>query len=77
MGHSSYTLAQYVDDANHIVKTGTYVPEVNAYVKLIGGQGTAKCGFFGMERGTSAITTFHVKTASELARTAPSLGITP
>jgi filamentous hemagglutinin len=77
MGNKSYNLAQYVDDANHIVQTGTWVPEMNGFVKLIGGQGSAKFGFVGLERGSSAITTFHIKTASELARKAPSLGITP
>jgi hypothetical protein len=77
MGNKSYNLAQYVDDANHIVQNGTWVPEMNGFVKLIGGQGSAKFGFVGVERGSSAITTFHIKTASELAKKAPSLRITP
>lgn len=77
MGKDSYNLAQYVDDASHVMKNGTFVPEMNGFVKLIGGQGSAKYGFVGLERGTSSMTTFHIKTASELAKKAPSLGITP
>jgi hypothetical protein len=77
MGNKSYNLAQYVDDANHVIQTGTWVPEMNGFVKFIGGQGSAKFGFVGLERGGSSITTFHIKTASELAKKAPSLGIVP
>ena len=77
MGSKSYGLGQYVDDANHIIQNGTWVPEMNGFAKLIGGQGSAKFGFVGLERGSSSITTFHIKTASELAKKAPSLGITP
>ncbi|MDR2877018.1 MAG: hypothetical protein LBV36_03120 [Chromatiales bacterium] len=77
MGNKSYNLAQYVDDANHIIQNGTWVPEMNGFVRLIGGQGSAKFGFVGLQRGSSSITTFHIKTASELAKKAPSLGITP
>ena len=74
MGKDSYNLAQYVDDATHIVNNGTHVTELNGYVKLIGGKGSAKYGFVGLERGSSTLTTFHIKSAAELSRV-PSLGI--
>ena len=54
---------------------GTWVPELNGYVKLIGGQGKAKYGFVGINRSTGNIATFHIKYAEDLAKVAPSLGI--
>ncbi|WP_235399591.1 filamentous hemagglutinin N-terminal domain-containing protein [Pseudomonas ogarae] len=74
-GRTSYNLKNYLDDANHVIKNGTFVPEMNGYVRLIGGEGSAKYGFVGLDRSTGKITTFHVKTVSELARKAPSLGL--
>ena len=73
-GRNSYNLKNYLDDANHVIKNGTFVPEMNGYVRLIGGQGSAKYGFVGLDRATGNITTFHVKSVSELSRKAPSLG---
>jgi|GEM_PF-3747205 len=73
-GRKSYNLKDYLNDANHVIKNGTFVPEMNGYVRLIGGQGSAKYGFVGLDRATGGITTFHTKSVSELARKAPSLG---
>jgi hypothetical protein len=73
LGKSSYNLRNYLDDANNIIKNGTYVPELNGYVRLIGGQGSAKYGFVGMNRATGNITTFHIKTAKELSKKAPGM----
>ena len=56
--------------ANFIVENGTFVPELNGYVKLIGRQGSAKFGFVGLNRATGNITAFHIKTGAELARKA-------
>jgi hypothetical protein len=74
LGKSSYTFGEYMVDANHVVKTGTFIPESNAFVKLIGGEGNAKVAFVGLERGTEAITTFHIKSVKEIIKMAPSLG---
>ncbi|MCF8020186.1 MAG: hypothetical protein K9L62_12385 [Vallitaleaceae bacterium] len=74
-GKDAYNLKNYVSDANHVIDNGTYVKELNGYVQLIGGKGSAKYGFVGLDRATGNITTFHIKTASELAKKAPSLGI--
>jgi len=38
MGKSQYNLKNYLNDANHVIQTGQYVPELNGYVKLIGGK---------------------------------------
>ena len=75
LGRKSYNLKNYIEDANHIINNGTFVSELNGYVKLIGGQGSAKYGFVGLNRSTGSISTFHIKTAKELAKKAPSLGI--
>lgn len=42
------------------------------YIKFVGGN---KYGFVGLDRSTRDITTFHIKTVSELSRKAPSLGL--
>ena len=66
-------LKNYINDANFIVKNGTYIPQLNGYVRLIGGKGSAKFGFVGLNRTTGNITTFHIKTAEELAKKAPNM----
>ena len=72
---NSYNLKEYIDDANYIIKNGQYTPELNGYVKFMGGKGHAKYGFVGLDRKTGRITTFHVKGIKELEKKAPSLGI--
>ena len=74
LGKSTYTFGEYMVDANHVINTGTFIPERNAFVKIIGGEGSAKAAFVGVEQATGAITTFHVKTVKEIAKMAPSLG---
>lgn len=75
LGKTAYNLKDYVDDANYVIQNGIFVPEKNAFVKLVGGTGSAKYAFVGLNRSTGEITTFHIKTAKELSRSAPSLGI--
>ncbi len=73
LGHD-YNVQQYVSDANFVIKNGIYVPELNAYVKIPVGIGTARAPFVGLDRLTNEITTFHLKPVSYLERQAPSLG---
>ena len=73
LGKTSYNLKNYINDANFIVKNGTYIPQLNGYVRLIGGKGSAKFGFVGLNRTTGNITTFHIKTAQELAKKASNM----
>ena len=73
-GRNSYNLKDYLNDANHVIKNGTFVPEMNGYVHLIGGKGSAKYGFVGLAPASGNITTFHTKPVSALARKAPRLG---
>ena len=74
-GKNSYNIKDYLSDANHVVQNGTYVPEMNGFVKLVGGKGSAKYAFTGLDRRTGNITTFHLKSVSELQKKAPSLGL--
>jgi hypothetical protein len=76
LGKSSYKIKNYLDDANHVIQSGTFVQELNGYIKLIGGPGKAKYAFVGLNQATGHITTFHIKTVEQLAKLAPSSGIT-
>ncbi|MGL6129974.1 RHS repeat domain-containing protein [Chryseobacterium artocarpi] len=71
LGNTSYNLKNYVNDANHVINTGVYIPELNGYIKLIGGSGSAKFAFVGLNRANGNITTFHIKTAKELSKKIP------
>lgn len=75
MGKNQYNIKNYLKDANHVIQKGKYVPELNGYVRLVGGKGSAKYGFVGLDRKTGNITTFHIKSVKELSKKAPSLGI--
>ena len=66
-----YTVSNYLKDARHVVKHGTFVPEMNGFVRFMSGK---KYGFVGIDRKTHHITTFHVKSVKELAKKADSLG---
>jgi hypothetical protein len=72
-GFKNYSVQDYVNDANLVIKNGTYVPELNAYVTIAGGRGTAKGLIAGLDRVTKEITTLHLKPVSFLEKRAPSL----
>ncbi len=74
LGYENYSLSQYVQDANHVIANGTYVPELNAYVSIAGGTGSAKGLMVGLDRLTGEITTLHMKPVSWFSIKAPSLG---
>jgi RHS repeat-associated protein len=71
---NTYTLKQYVSDANSVIRNGKFVPELNGYVSIAGGQGGAKGLFVGLDRATGEITTMHLKPISFFEQKAPSLG---
>jgi hypothetical protein len=76
----SYNLKEYMLDANNIIKSGQFVPELNGYVKLIGSagnRGKAHVAFVGLKQDGKSIATFHMKSVSEIMRKAPSLGWKP
>ena len=71
---SYYGIKDYIADANSVIQNGTWVPEMSGYTQIIGGPGSAKAAFVGLNRATGDITTFHVKSVTEMAKKAPSLG---
>ncbi|MCQ9210208.1 pre-toxin TG domain-containing protein [Granulicatella seriolae] len=77
LNKNNYSIIDYLSDANHVIKEGQFVPEMNGYIKLIGGEGSAKYAFVGLDRATGNITTLHLKSVKELAKKAPSLGLKP
>ena len=77
LNKKDYSVADYLRDANHVIKKGQFVPEMNGYIKLVGGEGSAKYAFVGIDRATGNITTLHLKSVKELAKKAPSLGVKP
>ncbi|WP_256576759.1 MULTISPECIES: RHS repeat-associated core domain-containing protein, partial [unclassified Pseudomonas] len=74
LGEDNYTLEQYVADANSVIRNGTFAPELNAYVAIPGGTGSAKGLLVGVDRATGEITTMHLKSISFFENKAPSLG---
>ena len=74
LGHDNYTLEQYVADANSVIRNGTFAPELNAFVAIPGGIGSAKGLLVGVDRATGEITTMHLKSVSFFETKAPSLG---
>ena len=71
----NYTKKDYLNDANHVIEKGKFVPEMNGYIKFVGGNGSAKYVFVGLDRKTGNITTMHLKSVQELMKKAPSLGL--
>ena len=74
LGYENYSLGQYVKDANSVIANGTFAPELNAYVSIAGGTGSAKGLMVGIDRATGEITTMHMKPVSWFETKAPSLG---
>ncbi|RFA31090.1 hypothetical protein, partial [Alkalilimnicola ehrlichii] len=74
LGEKTYTLERYVADASVVIRNGQFVPELNGYVAIAGGQGSAKGLFVGLDRATGEITTMHLKPISFFEQKAPSLG---
>ena len=83
-----YTMEKYLNDANHVIREGIFIPEKNAYVKFIGKATNKKFidleenvskkikyAMVGLDRKTGKITTFHIKKLPELIKDAPSLGL--
>ncbi|WP_159245401.1 RHS repeat-associated core domain-containing protein [Tenacibaculum maritimum] len=73
-GRNIYNYKQYISEANHIIKNGTFLPQKNAYVKFMSGYGgKARFGYVGLDRATGSITTYHTKSLSDIVRIAPDI----
>lgn len=66
--NAAYNLKNYVDDANWIVQNGTYSSKLNGYYHYMGNaaKGESLFGFVGVKGGGTTISTFHIKTATQL-----------
>jgi hypothetical protein len=73
LGHENYSLGQYIQDANAVIRNGIYIPELNAYVSIPGGIGSAKGLMVGIDRATGEITTMPMKPIPWFETKAPSL----
>jgi RHS repeat-associated protein len=67
-GQTSYNLKNYVDDANWIIQNGRYSPKLNGFYHYMGNsaKGESLFGFVGLKNGGANISTFHIKTATQL-----------
>ncbi|NOU19200.1 MAG: RHS repeat-associated core domain-containing protein, partial [Bacteroidales bacterium] len=68
-GKASYNLANYISDANWIIRNGTYSSQLNGYYYYMGNSartGESLFGFVGMKEGGTLISTFHIKTVTQL-----------
>ena len=70
MEYKDYSYMDYLDDANYIIKNGTYSSELNGYVHFMRND---KYGVVGLDSNGN-ITTFHIKSVNDLMKKAPSLG---
>ena len=58
---------EYAKGAKYVVKTGTYIPEKNAYIKFIGMGGKANYAFVGMKAG-GRVATYHIRDVAKLVK---------
>jgi hypothetical protein len=67
-GKTLYNLKNYIDDANWIIQNGTYSSKLNGYYHYMGNsaKGESLFGFVGLKNAGSNISTFHIKTATQL-----------
>lgn len=59
---------EYLAGANYVVKNGTYVSQMNGYVRFIGVGGKANYAFVGLTQSGQHITTFGVRSVSSLTK---------
>ena len=63
---------EYAKGAKYVIKEGTYVSEMNGYVKFFGAKGKANYAFVGMKKGNQ-VATFGVRSVSSLVEKGVSL----
>ena len=62
--------AEYLDGAQYVINNGTFIPEMNGYIRFYGAAGKANYAFAGMNQA-GQITTFGIRSVLSLARTIP------
>lgn len=58
LGKSSYSIEDYLDDANYIISEWNLCSRINGYARFVAGQ---KYGFVELDLTTGNITTYHIK----------------
>ena len=59
---------EYLNGANYVINNGTYVPEMNGYVRFFGADGGANYAFVGLTHDGANITTFSVRSVKSLTK---------
>ena len=62
---------EYLKGANYVIQNGQYIPELNGYIQFFGANGGANYAFIGMTKDMTSITTFGIRSVSELAKIVP------
>lgn len=65
------TAKEYAEGAKYVIKNGTYIPEMNGYIKFFGSGGTANYAFVGLTRNGLRVTTYGIRGIADLARKIP------
>ncbi len=66
-GDLYFTADEYLSGANYVIKNGTYVPEMNGYIRFLGAEGKANYAFVGLTRDGLNITTYGARSVGQLA----------
>ena len=59
---------EYLNGANYVINNGTYVPEMNGYIRFFGAKGGANYAFVGLTRDGLNITTFSIRSVASLSK---------
>lgn len=65
------SLDDYLNGANYVIENGQYVSEMNGYIRFFGANGKANYAFVGLTADGSQITTFGIRSVSELSKVIP------
>ena len=62
------TPQEYLEGANYVINNGTYVAEMNGYIKFFGAKGGANYAFVGLTQNGMYITTYSLRSVDSLSR---------
>ena len=69
------TPQEYLNGANYVINNGTYIQEMNGYIRFFGASGKANYAFVGVTHDLKYITTFSVRSVQSLIKYIPWLSI--
>ena len=62
------TADEYLAGANYVIQNGTYVPEMNGYLRFFGADGGANYAFVGLKNSGAYISAFGIRSVESLKR---------